>query len=80
MLLAVFSGFALAALVPWLIGRAGDRIGWLLALLPLGLTLYFASFMPAVSGCEVILQSWAWLPGLDRIAAEKQAALGDVPA
>lgn len=65
MLLAVFSVFALAALTPWLIGRAGNHIGWLLALLPLSLTLYFASFIPAISNGEVILQSWAWLPGLD---------------
>ncbi len=64
MLIAVLSGFVLAILVPWLKSWSGDRIGWLLAALPLALTLYFASHIPAVSGGEVILQSWDWLPGL----------------
>src|SRR5690554_2490699 len=64
MLTAVFSGFALAILAPWLTGLFKDRIGWVLALLPLGLTVYFASHVPAVSNGQVILQSWDWLPGL----------------
>ncbi len=69
MLYAVLSGFVLAALAPWLRAYlpvfARERIGWLLALLPAALTLYFASFIPAVSAGEVIRQQWAWLPGLD---------------
>ena len=64
MLTAVLSGFALAILAPWLTGLFKDRIGWLLALLPLGLTVYFISHVPAVSNGQVILQSWDWLPGL----------------
>jgi len=65
MLYAVLLGFVLAALTPWLRKPAGDNIGWVLALLPAALCLYFASFIPAVSGGEVILQNWAWMPGLD---------------
>lgn len=65
MLLAVISGFVLALFTPLLVRRVGARSGWLLALLPLLLVVYFAGFIPAVSGGEVILQSWAWLPGLD---------------
>lgn len=65
MLIAVFSGFILAALTPWIFKHLGDRIGWFLALLPLGLTLYFASFIGAVSDGGVVLQQWPWLPGLD---------------
>src|SRR5690625_951940 len=64
MLTAVLSGFALAILAPWLTGLFKDRIGWLLALLPLGLTAYFISHVPAVSNGQVGLQSWDWLPGL----------------
>src|SRR5690625_7923591 len=64
MLTAVLSGFALAILAPWLTGLFKDRIGWLLALLPLGLTAYFISHVPAVSNGQVVLQSWDWLPGL----------------
>src|SRR5690625_1744443 len=64
MLTAVLSCFALAILAPWLTGLFKDRIGWLLALLPLGLTAYFISHVPAVSNGQVVLQSWDWLPGL----------------
>ena len=64
MLFAVLSGFALAILAPWGSRIAGDRAGWLLALLPLSLTVYFASFSPAISGGEVFIQEWRWLPGL----------------
>jgi multicomponent Na+:H+ antiporter subunit A len=67
MLYAVLSGFVLAALTP-LLYRAHQllrqHIGWLLALLPLALACYFASFIAAVSGGEVIVQQWQWLPGL----------------
>ncbi|MFY0663097.1 MAG: putative monovalent cation/H+ antiporter subunit A [Natronospirillum sp.] len=65
MLFAVLSGFLLAALAPSIKGIAKDRIGWVLALLPAGLTVYFASYIPAVSSGAVILQEWAWFPGID---------------
>ncbi|MFC3853731.1 putative monovalent cation/H+ antiporter subunit A [Salinispirillum marinum] len=65
MLFAVLSGFVLAALVPMLRSLSKDRIGWLLALLPAGLTLYFASFIPAISAGAIITQEWAWFPGID---------------
>ncbi|WLD57360.1 putative monovalent cation/H+ antiporter subunit A [Salinispirillum sp. LH 10-3-1] len=65
MLFAVLSGFFLAALAPSIKGIAKDRIGWVLALLPAGLTLYFASYIPAVSSGTVIFQEWAWFPGID---------------
>lgn len=64
MLFAVLSGFVLAALAPSIKKVVHDRIGWVLALLPASLTLYFVSFIPAVSGGQVILQEWAWFPGL----------------
>ena len=65
MLYAVLSGFILAVFAPWVQRLAGDRSGWILSLLPLSLTIYFASFLPEVSRGEVIIQQWIWLPGMD---------------
>ncbi|MEX1057984.1 MAG: proton-conducting transporter membrane subunit, partial [Natronospirillum sp.] len=64
MLYAVLSGFALAALVPWLHALSRQHIGWVLAILPASLTVYFASFVPLISSGESVHQSWDWLPGL----------------
>lgn len=65
MLFAVLSGFLLAFAAPWLAGLAGRYGGWLLALLPAGLTLWFASFLPEVATGGPILFEYPWVPGLD---------------
>lgn len=65
MLFAVLSGFILAMLVPVIQPYAQNKTGWLLAILPLSLTFFFAGFVPAVSQGEVILQQWQWLPGME---------------
>ena len=65
MLLAVLSGFLLAFVAPWLAGIAGRYSGWLLALLPAGLTLWFASFLPEVAANGPIFFAYPWVPGLD---------------
>jgi len=65
MLYAVLSGFILAMFAPLVQRLTGDRSGWILSLLPLALTVYFASFLPAISRGEVIIQHWEWLPGMD---------------
>ena len=65
MLFAVLSGFLIAALAPWLHARAGRRTHWLLALLPAGLALYFASHLPAVMGGAQIVVVYPWVPGLN---------------
>ncbi|MFO8155287.1 MAG: putative monovalent cation/H+ antiporter subunit A [Pseudomonadota bacterium] len=65
MLLAVLSGFILAVLAP-LIHRGFGRIaGTVLALLPAGLFVYFASFLPMVTAGETARMVFPWLPGLD---------------
>ncbi|MBK1734351.1 Na(+)/H(+) antiporter subunit A [Halorhodospira abdelmalekii] len=64
MLLAVLSGFILAALVPWLHPRLGVRAGWFYALLPAALTLYFATFLPQIAAGEVAHFHYTWAPGL----------------
>ncbi|HWO40803.1 MAG TPA: putative monovalent cation/H+ antiporter subunit A, partial [Candidatus Eisenbacteria bacterium] len=43
---------------------AGRASGWLFALLPAGLTVYFAAFIPAVSRGETFAASYAWVPAL----------------
>ena len=65
MLLAVLSGFILAILVPWLHPWLGRHVGWAFALLPAGLTAYFATFLPGVAAGETFRMHYAWVPGLD---------------
>lgn len=65
MLLAVLSGFILAVLAPSLVRLAGKPAGWLLALLPAALTVYFATYIPAISAGDRLLLEYAWVPGLD---------------
>ncbi|QKT04508.1 putative monovalent cation/H+ antiporter subunit A [Ectothiorhodospiraceae bacterium 2226] len=65
MLLAVLSGFLLAAAAPWLHARLGGRVHWLLALLPAALAVYFASHLPAVIAGAQMVRVYPWVPGLD---------------
>ncbi len=65
MLIAVLSGFILAAFAPWLTRAFGDKAGWLLAILPASLFVYFASFIPAVSEQGAVVLEYSWIPGLD---------------
>jgi multicomponent Na+:H+ antiporter subunit A len=61
---AVFSGFALAIVAPWVVRAAGRRAGWLLALLPAGITAYLAALIPAVASGAVITTATPWIPTL----------------
>ncbi len=63
MLLAILSGFAVSITAPWIV-RVGKLCGWLLALLPLALTLYFTSFAPTITSGEVITTTYSWVPSL----------------
>jgi multicomponent Na+:H+ antiporter subunit A len=63
-LAAIFSSFAASLLAPGLYRMNGRAAGWFLALLPVGLTLYFGSFIAAVSSGEVFLFSYDWAPSL----------------
>ncbi|OEE32646.1 Na(+)/H(+) antiporter subunit A [Vibrio genomosp. F10 str. ZF-129] len=62
MLIAVLSGFFLAAFVPWLFKRFGEKTSHLLALLPAALFVYFLTFMPAVTSEGRLLISYEWVP------------------
>nr|MDQ3396786.1 Na(+)/H(+) antiporter subunit A [Deinococcota bacterium] len=65
MLVAVLSCFIVAFLAPWLAAMAGRAVGWLLALLPMSLFVYFLSLVPRVSAGEEIVESLPWVPALD---------------
>jgi multicomponent Na+:H+ antiporter subunit A len=64
MLFAVLSGFGLASAAPWLYQRTRAVTGWLLALLPLGLALYFAAFIGHVAGGATVAVAYPWAPAL----------------
>ena len=64
MLTAVLSGFGGAIAAPWLHRFAPRYAGWLAALLPFALMIYFISLVPTVAGGETLRFSYAWVPGL----------------
>ncbi|WP_029214587.1 putative monovalent cation/H+ antiporter subunit A [Kallotenue papyrolyticum] len=65
MLLAVMSGFGLALGAPWLHRLSRAWSGWLLALLPAGLLLYFAGYLPTVARGEAVRVAYGWVAGLN---------------
>jgi len=64
MLIAVLSGFAAALGAPWFYKIARGAVGWLIALLPLGLMIYFAQFVEPVAAGQIIVISHNWVPSL----------------
>ncbi len=64
MLAAVLSGFALSLAAPWVQRVGRGATGWLIALLPLGLTAYFAGLLDMVRRGEVVRVVYDWLPSL----------------
>jgi multicomponent Na+:H+ antiporter subunit A len=63
LLAAVLSGFAIAAVAPALYRLFGAGTGWLLALLPAGLTVYFAGLLwrPEILSGDGFRESTPWL-------------------
>ena len=64
MLSAVLTTFAVALAAPWIVRWAGDRAGWLLALLPASLCAWYLSYLPAVAAGESVREPTAWVPRL----------------
>ena len=64
-LAAVLSGFVLALFAPWLQRLGRDATGWILAVLPLALFIYFASFLQPVSHGHPIIVTIPWVPSID---------------
>jgi multicomponent Na+:H+ antiporter subunit A len=64
MLVAVLAGFVAAPAAPFLHRHARGLAGWLLALLPLGLLIYFAGMIGPVSRGQALGFSYPWVPSL----------------
>lgn len=64
MLLSVTSGFILAFIAPWLVSRTGRAAGWVIALLPAGLAVYYGSFINTIAAGQTVRQSIPWVPSL----------------
>ncbi len=65
MLYAVLSGFVLSLVAPWLQRMGGRVTGWIIAILPLGLVIYFATLIGPIANGQVISDSYAWIPTLE---------------
>lgn len=61
---AVLSGFGAALAAPSLSRRLQGRTGWILALLPVGLALFFASLLPQAAEEVPAGFSYTWAPEL----------------
>lgn len=61
---AVLSGYILALAAPGLCRLTGRAAGWSLALLPLALTVYFASFLGVIGSGETFHVRHDWVPSL----------------
>lgn len=65
MLFAILSSF-IFALVLFFIGQQKfKRFTWLASLLPLGLFVYFAQFIPSIANGEILQFSTKWVPSLN---------------
>lgn len=64
MIAAVLSGFVFSVFAPWIVRIGRGAAGWLIALLPLGLTIYFGSLIRVTSAGETLTFAYAWVPSL----------------
>ncbi|MEM1041307.1 MAG: putative monovalent cation/H+ antiporter subunit A [Bacteroidota bacterium] len=62
MLTILLLSFAVALAAPLAHRALGDRAGWVLALVPLGLLAYFASLAPAVLATGGLAETTPWVP------------------
>lgn len=62
MLSATLAPFFMSVFAPLVRRRFGDAAGWILAVIPAGLTVYFAQFIGAVSTGETFVFATEWVP------------------
>ena len=63
-LAAVVSIFILALAAPLLHRWLPHRSGWVLSILPLGLTVFFALKIPQINAGLVVIEHYDWVPRL----------------
>ena len=64
MIAAIFSGFLLAIIAPWITRVLRGGAGWTLAMLPGALTIYFATNLPLIARGDTLRVDAAWVPSL----------------
>lgn len=64
LLIALFSLFVLAPAAPLLHRWVGDRVGYLIAVLPAGLVVFFAQYVGRLEAGEAVTVVQPWVPGL----------------
>lgn len=62
---SVLLGFVVALVAPYISKATKEYSGWVLALVPFSLFVYYSTFIGQVSAGEVIRQETPWLPGMD---------------
>ncbi len=62
---ALLSGYTLSIFAPWLNRLLRQLAGWLIALLPFSLFVYFLTLLPRVAAGEQIGATIRWVPSLD---------------
>ena len=64
MIFVVLAGFAAAIAAPWIHSRTRGISGWLITLLPLGLTVYLGTYLTHIANGETFHAAYAWVPSL----------------
>jgi multicomponent Na+:H+ antiporter subunit A len=62
---AVLSGFVVALAAPWLTSKKPNCSGWLLGILPLGLTGLFLNYLFILPQNQILTESLPWVPSLN---------------
>jgi multicomponent Na+:H+ antiporter subunit A len=62
---AVLAGFVVACIAPWISRIARGYTGWVIALVPLAITVYLATLIGRVADGDTIRVAYNWAPSLD---------------
>ena len=64
MLFVSLAPFAAAFVAPWLVARIGAKAGWVLAVVPAALFVFYMGFMPRIAEGGVLSYGVDWAPSL----------------
>lgn len=64
MVVAILAGFVAALAAPVVQRIMGDKAGWVVALLPLSLTVFFGTYLARVADGEVVTATYTWVESL----------------